>query len=122
MMWFMTPDAELYPEPEVFRPDRFWGLSEEEMEDMCPRNTIFGYGRRICPGRRFADTSIWLAMATIIATLDVGKARAASGEEITPSQSFTPGAVRHAEHFECSIQPRMVATSLIASLTTSVTA
>ncbi|KAH9917082.1 cytochrome P450 monooxygenase [Fomitopsis serialis] len=93
-MWFMTRDAELYPEPEVFRPERFWGLSEEEMEDMCPRNIIFGYGRRICPGRRFADTSIWLSMAAIVATLDVEKARTALGEEITPSQSFIPGAVR----------------------------
>ncbi|KAH9917072.1 cytochrome P450 [Fomitopsis serialis] len=121
-LWFMTHNAELYPDPESFRPERFWGLSEEKLEELCPRNVIFGYGRRICPGRRFADRSIWLAMAAMIATLDIRKARDASGEEITPRMAFTSGSVTsHAEDFVCSISPRAAATSLIASIATSVT-
>ncbi|KAH9917083.1 cytochrome P450 monooxygenase [Fomitopsis serialis] len=121
-LWCMTQNAELYPDPETFRPERFWGLSEEDLEELCPSNIVFGYGRRICPGRRFADRSIWLSMAAMIATLDIQKARDASGGEITPPMSFTSGSVSHAKEFVCSIKPRAAAAGLIASFATSTTA
>ena len=37
---------------------------------------------RICPGRFLADVSLWLSMATILATLDLGKAKDKDGKEI----------------------------------------
>ncbi|KAH9834641.1 cytochrome P450 [Rhodofomes roseus] len=121
-LWSMVQDAEMYPEPETFRPERFWGLSEDELERVCPRNVIFGFGRRICPGRRFADASIWLAIAAITATVDIRKARDSSGQEITPPCSFTSGAVSHAKAFVCSMTPRSAAASLVASLAATVPA
>lgn len=49
----------------------------------------------ICPGRRFADVGIWLAMASIMAIFDIRKAKDDDGGEITPPLSFIPGSVRH---------------------------
>ena len=49
---------------------------------------------RLCPGRSFADSTLFLAIATMVATLDIGKARDAGGEEITPEESFLPGFFR----------------------------
>ncbi|EPS93948.1 hypothetical protein FOMPIDRAFT_1020312 [Fomitopsis schrenkii] len=54
----------VYPGPDVFRPERFWGLSEAQVERMYPRNILLGFGRRspivdavICPGRQFATAT-----------------------------------------------------------------
>lgn len=49
---------------------------------------------RICPGRRFADSSIWLAIANIIAMFDIRKVRDNAGREIEPAVEFTSGSVR----------------------------
>ncbi|KAH9917081.1 cytochrome P450 [Fomitopsis serialis] len=102
-LWFMLHDADAYPDPEAFCPDRFNGLYENQ-ED--PRNIVFGFGRRICPGRRFAEIGIWQAMANIVATFDLGKARDAMGNEITPSGTFSSGLINHPHQFECTIRPR----------------
>ncbi|KZT69384.1 cytochrome P450 [Daedalea quercina L-15889] len=105
-LWLMTRNPELYPNPEAFRPERFLGLSPDEAKQMDPRNLVFGFGRRICPGRRFADASIWLAIASIVATFNVRKVRDAEGRETDPVVEFTSGSVSHPHDFECSITPR----------------
>ncbi|KAH9917073.1 cytochrome P450 [Fomitopsis serialis] len=100
---FMLHDANVYPDPETFCPDRFNGLYESQ-ED--PRNIVFGFGRRICPGRRFAEIGIWQAMANIVATFDLGKARDAMDNEITPPGTFSSGFINHPHKFKCTMTPR----------------
>ncbi|KZT69371.1 cytochrome P450 [Daedalea quercina L-15889] len=102
-LWLMSHDAEVYPDPETFRPERFDGVHANQ-ED--PRNIVFGFGRRICPGRRFADSSVWQAMANITATFDIRKARDVRGDEITPAGTFASGLINHPHKFQCSITHR----------------
>ncbi|KAH9913262.1 uncharacterized protein B0H18DRAFT_1126463 [Fomitopsis serialis] len=66
----MTRNVEQYSDAEAFRPERFLSPEIEE-----PRNIVFGYGRRLCPGRLFADTTLFLAIASVAATLNIEKAR-----------------------------------------------
>ncbi|KZT69377.1 cytochrome P450 [Daedalea quercina L-15889] len=105
-IWLMLRDPEEYPEPDSFIPDRFWGLSSAESDRIDPKNLVFGYGRRICPGRRFADISVWLAAANIVATFDIHKARDGTGKEITPVIEFESGLSSPPVPFKCSIKPR----------------
>ncbi|KZT69389.1 cytochrome P450 [Daedalea quercina L-15889] len=88
-LWLMLHDPEVYPDPEAFRPERFDGVHVND----DPRGIVFGFGRRICPGRRFADSSVWQAMANIIVTFDIRKARDAQDHEITPAGTFSSGLV-----------------------------
>lgn len=71
----MLRDERIYSQPDEFFPERFLNLSPEEMSRMDPRNFIFGFGRRICPGMHLVNSSIWLLIACMITTLDIQKAR-----------------------------------------------
>ncbi|KAI0267100.1 cytochrome P450 [Gloeopeniophorella convolvens] len=70
-----------------------------------PRICAFGFGRRICPGRQFADTVAWLTIAATLSVFRVSKVTK-DGVEVTPSVQFTGIAIRHPVDFECDIKPR----------------
>jgi cytochrome P450 len=42
----MTRDERMYPEPELFNPDRFMIQDKTEANLMDPKDFIFGFGRR----------------------------------------------------------------------------
>lgn len=87
--WALMHDEEVYPNAMTFDPERWLleGKINESVQD--PRIAIYGYGRRICPGRHFADASVFLevAMALKCFRFDVyeenGIAYPPSGEIIT---------------------------------------
>ena len=63
---------------------------------------------RLCPGREFADATVFLAMAGMIAALDIGKARDAEGNYITPKASFaSTSIVRSVKPCSMSIVKRL---------------
>ncbi|KAH7912272.1 cytochrome P450 [Hygrophoropsis aurantiaca] len=67
----------------------------------------FGFGRRICAGRFFAEGSIWAAIVTVLSVLRIAKARDAQGKEIEVKGDFTTGASTiHPVEFSCSITSR----------------
>ncbi|GBE87235.1 Multifunctional cytochrome P450 monooxygenase af510 [Sparassis crispa] len=105
-IWSMTKDKENYPDPDAFRPERFEEMDGQTAEQRDPRKFVFGFGRRRCPGQKFADQSLWIAMANMIATLDIGKTVDVTGRNITPEASFDPGFVSHPTSFKCAIRPR----------------
>ena len=67
----MSRNPLLFPNAEEFNPDRYMNLQEETKRRMDPRQFVFGFGRRICPGKHLAESSIWILIACILATLDV---------------------------------------------------
>ncbi|EIW84794.1 cytochrome P450 [Coniophora puteana RWD-64-598 SS2] len=76
----MSQNPVKYPDPSAFKPERFLD-SEGKLND----DTVtyaFGFGRRICPGRHFASGSSWIAMANILASFSIGKAKDAAGNPI----------------------------------------
>ncbi|EGO02937.1 hypothetical protein SERLA73DRAFT_70422 [Serpula lacrymans var. lacrymans S7.3] len=67
----MLQDPEIYPEPEKFRPERFMEMTAEDAERYDPRGPVFGFGRRVCPGKLFAGMQFFLAASRITATFDI---------------------------------------------------
>lgn len=88
----ITRNEEVYPEPEVFNPDRFSHSSSQEAREHV--EAVWGFGRRICPGRSFAEGNLWLCIANFIATMDIEKAVDEDGSVINPAVAFATGAIR----------------------------
>ncbi|XP_066267310.1 cytochrome P450 10-like [Branchiostoma lanceolatum] len=62
---------EYYPEPEVFKPERW--LRDDESSGVQPFTLLpFGYGPRMCIGRRFAEQELHLGLIRIVQNFKVG--------------------------------------------------
>ncbi|KAI1825149.1 cytochrome P450 oxidoreductase OrdA-like protein [Xylaria intraflava] len=103
-IWWYTHDPDVYPNPSVFDPSRFLGANP------CPdpRDHVFGYGRRICPGRYFADAFIWLIIAQSLAVFDISKPFGEIEEPQTeePAVYITGGINAHLAPFKATVKPR----------------
>ncbi|KAK7679955.1 hypothetical protein QCA50_016901 [Cerrena zonata] len=100
-IWAMSQDEDIYPNPTDFNPERYMDHAEED-----PKNIVFGFGRRQCPGNELADRSIFILVTSIAATMNITKVKDTSGAEITPSLDFTSGFVSRPEAFSCEITAR----------------
>ncbi|KIJ11836.1 hypothetical protein PAXINDRAFT_171580 [Paxillus involutus ATCC 200175] len=104
-VWAISRDEARYPNAEQFTPERFL-TTEGTLSDDDPAEYVFGFGRRICPGRYTADASVWSAIATMLATLEFTLAKDAEGKDITPEPKYIIGVARHPGTFPCHISPR----------------
>lgn len=104
--WAILHDEALYPEPHLFKPERF--LDEDGSLHAHARYPIeaFGYGRRICPGRHFAHDALWLAIAHILAVFKIERALDEDGNEIEPKLDFMPHFLSMPKPFKCRFTPR----------------
>jgi hypothetical protein len=99
-------DSKTYHDPLTFNPERFLG----ENPELDSRDVVFGFGRRICPGRLLADTTTYLIIAQSLAVFNIDKLVDENGhcqEEIDPSQYYQmPGLISHPMPFQTAITPR----------------
>lgn len=100
--WWFTRDPAVYHDPERFLPERYLAPFEEP----DPAGFVFGFGRRICPGRRLAESTLFLAVARVLATFDISKARDPEGRGIEPEIGIGPGAVAAPLPFSVTVEPR----------------
>jgi len=118
----ISMDPLVFPEPEKFIPERFMRSSDPNVAvPLDPRLIVFGYGRRVCPGRDFAEVVIWSIMVQILATTTILKPLDAAGNELTPPTLFTGEILSEVEPFDCRIRVRS-ATALRMAAEESTTA
>ncbi|RPD69164.1 cytochrome P450 [Lentinus tigrinus ALCF2SS1-7] len=105
--WAYSRDTKYYPEPETFKPERFLLDSGELNPDVLdPAEMAFGYGRRICPGRFFAEASLFTVISSILHTFDISAPLDKEGKPMKLNVNMTNGVVSYPEPFECIIRPR----------------
>ncbi|KAJ7816430.1 hypothetical protein B0H14DRAFT_2166199, partial [Mycena olivaceomarginata] len=67
--------------PRKFDPDRYNNL-DSEMDKVA--DLVFGFGRRVCPGKLFAEGSFFAIVTTVLSTCEIWPIVDAKGNEITP--------------------------------------
>ncbi|KAI0260545.1 cytochrome P450 [Gloeopeniophorella convolvens] len=103
-IWQMLHDPSVYAKPELFLPERFLETPGKPAEQ-DPRICAFGFGRRVCPGKQFADISVWLSMAAALSVFRISKV-VEGGVEVVPDVRFEGDIVSRPEEFRCDIKPR----------------
>ncbi|KAI0753233.1 cytochrome P450 [Daedaleopsis nitida] len=108
-IWAYSRNPDVYPDPETFFPERFLkdGRLNAEVRDSA--TIAFGYGRRICPGRHFADSALFMIVSTILHTLTISAPVDVQGKTIPLSGKMTQGLLSYPEPFECIIKARSLA-------------
>ncbi|KAI0060062.1 cytochrome P450 [Artomyces pyxidatus] len=99
--WAMLHDPTIFPDPEAFKPEHFLGHAS----DLFPE-VAFGFGRRVCPGQHMARTSVWIAVASVLAAFDISPAVDEYGREIKAEENYASGIVSYPAPFPCRITPR----------------
>ncbi|KAJ7639244.1 cytochrome P450 [Roridomyces roridus] len=112
--WLFFCDPKIYSDPEAFRPERFIETPTHAKE-MDPREILFGYGRRVCPGSHLADLSIWLVCAAILTFFDIS-APIEDGRPVLPSGEFLDGTISRPAEFKCVVTARKGAAEAIHRL------
>ncbi|GJE86829.1 cytochrome P450 [Phanerochaete sordida] len=101
----MCLDERKFHDAHLFKPERFLPKPDGAGE-VLPANVVYGWGRRICPGRFLADNAAWLAMVRILAVFVITKAKDAHGQEMEPDIKFSVALTSHPLPFPCDIRPR----------------
>ncbi|KAF8199316.1 cytochrome P450 [Mycena galopus ATCC 62051] len=104
-IWAILHDEVMYPDPHVFKPERFLldGKLNPEVRDL---QCAFGFGRRICPGKDMATSSIWITVVSVLAMFNITKEVGKDGQIIEPSYEYEGGMVLAPVPFKCTITPR----------------
>ncbi|KAH7930246.1 cytochrome P450 [Leucogyrophana mollusca] len=106
-VWEMSHSSSDPEDTACFNPDRHL-LPNGQLapNDPISASPSFGFGRRICPGRFFAEGSMWAAVVTMLATLRFTKALDKNGKEIEVKPEFTTGLIIHPIPFQSHIRSR----------------
>ncbi|KAJ7203972.1 cytochrome P450 [Mycena rebaudengoi] len=103
-VWHILHNPNIFAEPDKFRPERFLGKDAEDAE--LVNRISFGFGRRACPGQRFAQGSMFIAMATLLATCKFSDPIDVHGQSVPEEPKYNTGLIIHPSAFTCTIRAR----------------
>jgi len=103
-IWAMCQNEEKYPNASEFKPERFLNSDGTLTDDTV--SFVWGFGRRVCPGRHLAEASLWSAMACLLAIFKFSKAKDETGRDIEIEPQWVGDFTVRPLPFPCSITPR----------------
>ncbi|THH12927.1 hypothetical protein EW146_g7238 [Bondarzewia mesenterica] len=106
-VWGMFHDETKYPDAFAFRPERFEDQKKNtELGINDLPHIVFGFGRRVCPGRWLALDSLWINIASLLSVYNISKPKDTNGAVIEPEVDFVSALVSKPKTFKCSLFPR----------------
>jgi len=101
--WAILHDPASYPEPDMFKPERFLN-PDGSLRDDPNLLSVFGFGKRICPGRHVADAGLFMSVVSFVSVFNIKSGRDDGGT--ISDYSYTGGSISYPNPFPCSFIPR----------------
>ncbi|TFK53763.1 cytochrome P450 [Heliocybe sulcata] len=101
-LWAIHRDERTYPEATKFKPERYLN-PDGTVKDNYP-TSAFGGGRRICPGRYFADTGMWAVIALTLSSFNFSQSKDGTGHNM-PGR-YGDGMISHTLPFKYNMGVR----------------
>ncbi|TFK69824.1 cytochrome P450 [Pluteus cervinus] len=102
--WALLREEGIFgPDTDKFKPERFL-TQDGGLDTSMHHEMAFGFGRRICPGRNIAYSSMMITCASLLQSFSIIKAKDDYGQEITPKAEYTTGMISFPKPFDCEFQ------------------
>ncbi|KAI0699915.1 cytochrome P450 [Cerioporus squamosus] len=105
-LWAIMHNDKVYPDPDRFSPERFLKDGVLDPEVMDPASVVFGMGRRICPGRYFADSTMFALIASVLHAFEISPELDEHGQPVRTQPRPATGIISHLENWRCTLKPR----------------
>lgn len=86
----ISRNTQYYEDPSTFDPERYL----KPNPDLDPRQFVFGFGRRICPGSELAFRAIWITAASILWAFKLKRTEGDTAALDQDLERFSFGSVR----------------------------
>ncbi|KAI0330487.1 cytochrome P450, partial [Cubamyces sp. BRFM 1775] len=90
-IWACLHDPDTFAQPHEFDPSRFIRDGNLDLDVLDPASLVFGFGRRICAGRYFADSMLYMAIASVLHVFEIGPPLDDEGRPIKIRYEATDG-------------------------------
>ncbi|RPD62902.1 CyP450 monooxygenase [Lentinus tigrinus ALCF2SS1-6] len=105
-VWACMHDPEVYANPDRFLPDRFIRDGKLDPEVRDPSDFVFGFGRRICPGRAFAEAQMFDIIAMVLHVFEITPPLDEHGHPIDIEPRVGGTFLLYPEDCRCTLKPR----------------
>ncbi|KAI0763626.1 cytochrome P450 [Trametes elegans] len=102
-------DPDTYENPDNFCPERFLRDGETKPDVQDPQTIMFGFGRRKCPGRYFANDSLFITISSILHVFNITLPLDEHGDPIKVKYRQSHGFLSYPEDIRCTVRPRSAA-------------
>ncbi|KAG2038135.1 cytochrome P450 [Suillus americanus] len=99
--WAISRDPIVFPNPEVFDPQR-WLDSEGRLKDNI-KFIAYGFGRRVCPGLHLANHSLYISLALLLWSFRIAQRPDAPID----TNAFRDAVIARAAPFDVDVIPRI---------------